>query len=277
MVLGIIIPDGIGFGFDFSVIKKNLIFEGFFPSRILTNYSGVKRLIKEELDIKTISPSSPEIQQYKTSDLEFEKHAKKLCERYIVENSDRVIVFSFYSYKEVWLRELAWRRGVVSKFVRLNKPLTEIRKDAYEELTMNYVSHYIEEYHNIEHERVSSKTIYYQFSELQNPDYSNLTLSVYGRGVNCVIIGTDFEWIEHKLKNYLDEKTLESEHLDFSLNYESKTERRLLFENRGYTGGYRMSLKEAFEKFRLKNERFIHSGSFGRAPILSYLSDEIEK
>ena len=249
MVLGIIFPDG--YSSDIDVIKKNLIFDGFVPSRVITNRYGIKNILKGEFEIKTILPSSPEIQRYKTLDFYFEKHTKQLCKRYIIDNCDR-------------------------KFVRLKKPLTEIRRDGYEELTMSYESHIIEELHNIEHERIRSRTIFYQFSELQNPDYPNLTLSVYGQQVNYKIIGTDFEWIESKLKYSLDEKTLESEYLDYSLNYKNQNERRLLFENRGYTGSYRMSLKEAFEKFRLKNERFINSGSFGRVPSLCYLSDDIE-
>ena len=274
MVLGIIFPDG--YSSDIDVIKKNLIFDGFVPSRVITNRYGIKNILKGEFEIKTILPSSPEIQRYKTLDFYFEKHTKQLCKRYIIDNCDRAIVFSLQDFDEIGLKELAWKRGVVSKFVRLKKPLTEIRRDGYEELTMSYESHIIEELHNIEHERIRRRTIFYQFSELQNPDYPNLTLSVYGQQVNYKIIGTDFEWIESKLKYSLDEKTLESEYLDYSLNYKNQNERRLLFENRGYTGSYRMSLKEAFEKFRLKNERFINSGSFGRVPSLCYLSDDIE-
>ena len=76
MVLGIIFPDG--YSSDIDVIKKNLIFDGFVPSRVITNRYGIKNILKGEFEIKTILPSSPEIQRYKTLDFYFEKHTNHL-------------------------------------------------------------------------------------------------------------------------------------------------------------------------------------------------------
>lgn len=279
MRLGIIFPPMFNVYFRNITKNRNIdlekYLEGISPKSIISHQTIVENFAKRKnidyIDVSMMFRES--VVDYRYSYNLLPKDRSNEIQNYIVDNCDMLIIFIYEpTAQNISLSSLAFKKGIISKFIILGKPLHLPMYDSYHEVTIKKIWHTIEEIGHHEHERIESKILIYQYEELQQPHYTKLYLSVYGNNIDIEIYGTDFFWIESKIKSCIPDDFESNTDLNFRIELGECT----LFAFNGYTECHRKenrtTLKEQFDFFKQNNREFIYSSSFGRAPLLRYLS-----
>ena len=244
MIIGFIFPED--FNPHYIVVNITKYIEGVIPSKIISNHSYVSQYAKDN----NIPYEDATSQFFIIRDGERKRISKSKEKttlfKYIVNNCDKVIVYDYFTPR--FISEYDWENGFIT-FVKLDKIRSGPSPNSYTEVTIQKNHHYIKEIRDHDYERVHQKIIIYEYDVLQYDHYPKMILDVLGGNIDVSIYGTDFLWIEEKIKSILKEDYSSNNGLNFKLTHFCDIY-TTLFEFDGYTGLYfekdRITLESAF-------------------------------